>query len=151
MKIISPVIKNENARRLLWFSLISLAALFSLTASALIQDQVMQQSDSRDKRINLLEKLEAGKNITREEIRSTLGAYTRPENEWINPEDCGLNGLGIDEEDLKRELRELKLQMDVLRNSEEFEKAKVEFRKSMDEFRKEMDRMKAELSHAFVR
>lgn len=120
-----------------------------ISGSSIMPDQDNQENAVRNKKIDLLEKLESGRKISSDEIRSSFGDSFNYNFDFGDPSNCDRDDLRLMGEEIKKDLDELRHQMERLKNSEEFENAKDEFRKGMDQFRREMDKMRDELRKKF--
>jgi hypothetical protein len=113
------------------------------SGSALMRDQDLNSESLRDRKLNLLEKLEKGLSIGSDEIKSSFGSSLE-----INSDCCGF--FSHDEieqirESVIRDLESIKHDIANLRNSDEFMKAMDEIRKGRDEIRFELEKMREEI------
>lgn len=140
--------------------LVALSILFS--GSTLIQGENTQTTDDqRQKRLDLLEKLENGTKLTDEDIRSSFGGNVSRKYLSLPPFpefpdfDILHNGEGNEivsgeemreiHERFSESFGEFRKAMESFRNSEEFMNFKEEFKKWSTEFKKEMDKVEEEL------
>jgi len=148
--------------------LIALSMLFS--ASSIIPGESTQKTDDlRQKKLELLEKLENGTEISSEDIRSSFGGtftgnmgnediffptvpdFPEPFNYSFHH--SGRGDVIISSEEMKEihekiseSIGELKKAMESFRNSEEFIHFKAEFKRWSKELGKDMEKMGEELS-----
>jgi DnaJ-domain-containing protein 1 len=117
------------------------------SGSALIPDQEVNRNVMPDKKLELLEKLEAGKRIDREDIWSSFA--DRHENDICLPADWEIVFSHDDMEKLnesvKNSMETIKREISGLKNSEEFKRAMDEIRKGSEEIRKELEKMREEI------
>jgi hypothetical protein len=175
-RIISPekrISRIKNFRTVSFItSLTALSFLFS--ASTLIQQADTQKPDTfREKKLDLLAKLENGSKVTYDDIKSSFGDSYKsgisgpdpllsrnsdlPDVHMISPYDYHHNQFIndnkiINEEDLNQIHRELvesvgdlRREIESFRNSDEFMNFKEGFKRWSNEFKKEMDRVEEEI------
>jgi len=117
------------------------------TGFVTIPDQEIKSKDElQDRKLNLLEKLEAGKQIDSEEIWSLFG--DRNQNDYCLPWNCPMVFSHDDMEELNESLRSsmelLKHELNNLKHSEEFNRAMDEIRKGSEEIKRELEKMREE-------
>jgi hypothetical protein len=175
-RIISPEKMISRINKIRTGSFIaSLTALFFLfSASTLIPQADPQKPDIfREKKLDLLEKLENGSKVTLDDIKSSFGDSYKsgisgtdlflfqdpdlPDVHMISPYDHHHNlfindNEIINEEDMNQihkelaeHLGDLKREIESFRNSDEFMNFKEGFKRWSNEFKKEMDRVGEEI------
>jgi hypothetical protein len=126
----------------LFIALIILSIFFSSSTPLRIENQV-KVDDVADKKLMILVKLEAGKDLSSEEIRSSFDEFRL--NEFEAGFICGIDFQEINKQ-ISESMKELKRNIGSFHNSEEFlsmheellrwnEKFKEEFEKMMQEFK----------------
>lgn len=129
------------------FALFLITLLFSATgASIMPSGQSANESNLREKKLGLLEKLEQGEKLSREEIRSSFSS------DLVCQEPLIMTSKEFDElfEDLRKEMEEIGKTIGDIRESKEFRDAMEEFRRQKEEMRIELNRVKNEVRKATI-
>lgn len=112
-----------------------------LSASSFItQDDTQKTDDLKQKKLDLLEKLENGSSLTAEDIRSSFSGSLSSDEIITGDEMREIH------EKLSESAGEFRRAMESFRSSEEFMNFKEEFRRWSDEFKKEMEKMGDEIN-----
>jgi hypothetical protein len=140
--LITEAVRTRNyclAVALLMISLIT-------SASTLISDQEVRKSDDlRDRKLNILEKLEKGTPVKSEEIRSSFSNVEEDELIIDFPVEISHDAIEDMKETIRSSMEDLHHEIGDLKNSDEFRKAMDEIRRGSEELRKEMEKMREEL------
>jgi uncharacterized coiled-coil DUF342 family protein len=117
--------------------LLSVAPALSVSAIQSVQDS----DNHKDRRLNLLEKLENGSAITRDEISSSFSGNRVAEDDLFLPDEH-LSGIF---NNLKDGMNNAARELEYIRVSEEFQKAMEQFRKEREAFRRELEKLVDEI------
>jgi len=121
--------------------------LFSATGSSIIPtDQSENELNLKEKKLGLLEKLEQGSRITREEIRSSFSSDLVCQEPLIMTSKEFIDLF----EDLRKDMEEIGKTIGDIRDSEEFRDAMEEFRRQKEEMKNELDRVREEVRKARI-
>lgn len=142
MKTITLFKSPERTANPILFAVLLLTLAFFSTGSSIIPAGEMQNDfPNKEKRLNLLEKLEKGDYISSDEISSSYSC-DHICNESLMPVSEEFNDLF---DDLKKEMEEIGMRMGNLHDSKEFNEAMEEFRKQREEFKLELERVREEV------
>jgi hypothetical protein len=167
---------NIPVCKLFFIILITLSVTVIISASTPVQYNDFQGRDSlKNKKLDLLQKLESGKQITQEDIRSSFDnqasedlislEYDFPEVSDIeffqhqysfagsdiydNLNDINIQipdlEIRINHKDLSKCLEELRSEMESFSKSEEFLNMKEDLKKCSEEFKKDIKKMKEDI------
>lgn len=140
---------------MLYGILIMVASAIILSASRPVsQDDTRKKDDLKNRKLDILEKLEHGQKITSDGIRSIHDDFYSDDflsgpffkygchNEDLDICDMDFSAL---RENLSVNIGELKKEIEAFRNSEDFSNMQEEFRKWGDDFKKEIENLKEDI------
>lgn len=133
---------NKKYHSSLPFAFCLLSFIFS-SSTPFREEYQEKKDDTSNKKLELLEKLEAGKSVSSDEVRSSYAGFRFENMEAENHYYFDYDFEQIHDELLKG-LEEMKFSIGSLRHSEEFQIMQKELMKLNEKFREEMEKVRDE-------